>query len=1047
MRPPPANPTSALHYKKSHLSTPCADIRDIVNSLRALFRFLSLTIVSLALLAPASSLRAQFTTKTLTYPGAFSTQAVGVSGNIVVGNYLPSEFANTVAFQYSNNLYKKIMPANGASSQAAAVSGNTVVGNCTLIGHSTEYYPFVYNGVTAKVLYPPGTVHSQAVAVDGANVVGVFFDNNNKEFGFLYANSTFTTIDYPGSNGTVVTGVSGNTVLGGYSDSNYMLHGFTYTNGVYTPFDPPGSSGTFPIGISGTNIVGQDYIMPHSYSFFYDGTTYTTVTEDPPPASGYTNVTCLSGTNLAGGLAHQNSAFFYNGDFFVLLEDITSTQALALGISGTSVAGFYVDANNVNYGFLATAITPTATTQAAGGIGTTAATLHASVNGKGSPLSIYFEYGTTTAYGTTSNVQVFNANNAAQPVSESIASLSPNTVYHYRVVASTGVVTVAGADMTFKTPPVPSFVGFGSSFVGGAGSTLSESYNPNGLASSVYFVYGLDTSYGNQTATQNFRAGSAPVTVLANLNALQPGTTYHYQMVVVTANGTFTSADASFTTLPQAPVVVVSGDGLATFGPPSINANDHAAFTMTTLATKVTAIMADDQLGVRQIIAATGTAPLGDVSGRIFATLGNPVYNSNDKVAFVGTLKAGVGGTTTATASGVWVGDSTGLTMVARSGVQAPGQTTGVTFKSFTSIALNDHDELIVLATLNNNLTAHIAAANNTGIWKVDNGTLTLKAQTGTGTPKITALNFLTATGPVSGQTRSFDRSSRMIVYTVTASDKSQTVTENVLGINLTPVVSGTAANGIPGANFLSFSPVILNSNEFVTNAGHIAFKATVTNQTGQPAITATANTGIWADSNSAPQNLVARTGSAPLNDASGKIFATLGDPVYNNNDKLAFLATYKAGVGGITTATAGVVYFGNSDGLISLAQQGAQAPGCPTGATFKSFDAIDLADQGGPNNKGSTIIRATLNPNAAAGVTTANNVGIWAVDDSNQGVLQLIVRTGNVFNGKTITALTFLPTLTTTGGQSSSVTQETGDIIYLATFSDKSQAIFKVVF
>ena len=36
-----------------------------------------------------------------------------------------------------------------------------------------------------------------------------------------------------------------------------------------------------------------------------------------------------------------------------------------------------------------------------------------------------------------------------------------------------------------------------------------------------------------------------------------------------------------------------------------------------------------------------------------------------------------------------------------------------------------------------------------------------------------------------------------------------------------------------------------------------------------------------------------------------------------------------------------------------------------------------------------------------------ANNSGIWAVDSS--GALQLIVRTGDILNGKTVTGLAFL--------------------------------------
>jgi hypothetical protein len=45
------------------------------------------------------------------------------------------------------------------------------------------------------------------------------------------------------------------------------------------------------------------------------------------------------------------------------------------------------------------------------------------------------------------------------------------------------------------------------------------------------------------------------------------------------------------------------------------------------------------------------------------------------------------------------------------------------------------------------------------------------------------------------------------------------------------------------------------------------------------------------------------------------------------------------------------------------------------------------------------------------------------------------------------VTALGFLPVLTTVGEQTRSFAQDTGDLVYLAGFSDKTEAVFKVVF
>ena len=93
----------------------------------------------------------------------------------------------------------------------------------------------------------------------------------------------------------------------------------------------------------------------------------------------------------------------------------------------------------------------------------------------------------------------------------------------------------------------------------------------------------------------------------------------------------------------------------------------------------------------------------------------------------------------------------------------------------------------------------------------------------------------------------------------------------------------------------------------------------------------------------------------------------------------------------------------------------------------------------------GGVIFLATLNASATTGVTTSNNLGIWVVDGT--GALQLIARTGDSIGGKTITGLAFLPAETTVNGQTRSFSQTNGDMVYLATFSDKSTAILNVVF
>jgi hypothetical protein len=72
---------------------------------------------------------------------------------------------------------------------------------------------------------------------------------------------------------------------------------------------------------------------------------------------------------------------------------------------------------------------------------------------------------------------------------------------------------------------------------------------------------------------------------------------------------------------------------------------------------------------------------------------------------------------------------------------------------------------------------------------------------------------------------------------------------------------------------------------------------------------------------------------------------------------------------------------------------------------------------------------------------------GIYAVDTG--GSLQLVIREGAVHpsNGKTIKTLAFLNGKKPALGQTRHFSQATGDVLYTATFTDKSAGIFKVVF
>ena len=74
----------------------------------------------------------------------------------------------------------------------------------------------------------------------------------------------------------------------------------------------------------------------------------------------------------------------------------------------------------------------------------------------GTDTSYYFQYGTSTSYGSTTASEPAAAQTGPQNVSTTISTLAPSTTYHYRLVASDWQgQSVAGADQSFTTPSPP----------------------------------------------------------------------------------------------------------------------------------------------------------------------------------------------------------------------------------------------------------------------------------------------------------------------------------------------------------------------------------------------------------------------------------------------------------------------------------------------------------------------------------------------------------------------------------------------------------------
>jgi extracellular elastinolytic metalloproteinase len=103
-----------------------------------------------------------------------------------------------------------------------------------------------------------------------------------------------------------------------------------------------------------------------------------------------------------------------------------------------------------------TAVGPTANTGGAQAVGINGATLTGAITPHDGATEVFFEYGTSTGYGSTVAAGMLAAGTTATAVNAVAGGLQPSTTYHFRVVARSGGNSYPGADRTFTTAAAPS---------------------------------------------------------------------------------------------------------------------------------------------------------------------------------------------------------------------------------------------------------------------------------------------------------------------------------------------------------------------------------------------------------------------------------------------------------------------------------------------------------------------------------------------------------------------------------------------------------------
>jgi hypothetical protein len=148
------------------------------------------------------------------------------------------------------------------------------------------------------------------------------------------------------------------------------------------------------------------------------------------------------------------------------------------------------------------ATSPLVTTTSASGITATNATLNGTVNPNGAATTAQFEYGLTTAYGSTADVTLSPSNGTTtQTVSAVISGLQAGQTYHYRLTATNSCGAGTGADMTLVTLQLPGAVPFAQWLIdrGLTGSTTNlfvQDRNGDGVPNGFEYAFGTNRPAG-----------------------------------------------------------------------------------------------------------------------------------------------------------------------------------------------------------------------------------------------------------------------------------------------------------------------------------------------------------------------------------------------------------------------------------------------------------------------------------------------------------------------------------------------------------------------
>jgi hypothetical protein len=343
-------------------------------------------------------------------------------------------------------------------------------------------------------------------------------------------------------------------------------------------------------------------------------------------------------------------------------------------------------------------------------------------------------------------------------------------------------------------------------------------------------------------------------------------------------------------------------------------------------------------------------------------------------------------GVTTTNNKGIWAGTAGNMLLHARTGTVAPG-TGGALFSTF-----GNHDAEFVWVTPSGHVVFNgklvqggsVTAANDNGTWVGPPGSSVILLREGDVAPGTGGAVFSEF------QPETYHGTNNAGVHVI----KRDLIGPGVNGANNSGIWRGVPGNlelvmrqgdVVPGTGRATWAFL---SNAMILGDNRVGFFS----QLAGAGVNDTNNQGIWVGNNSADMQVVLRKGDALPGLPVG--VTALPNLPRGNENHLVFRAGLQ-GTGVTASNDQAFVLWSATAGLQVIMREGDVAPGTG-GATFvytPQFPTAQSSTIPAVSESGFVAFCADL---TGAGVTTANNAGIWVWDGS---LLHMIMRKGDVID------------------------------------------------